>query len=90
MNEGFQCCQVQAKQFPSLAGCLVSRTGFPANKLLGDLNNLLLFQRFQMTGQVPVGQSEQFLQRIEIKHFIDHERRHDAKSYAAFKYFLKV
>ncbi len=79
-----------AKQILPLPGSRVGCAGFPANELFGNKNDFLLFQSFQVARQVPVGQFEQFLQRIEIQRVVHHKRRHDSKPDAAFKYFLKV
>lgn len=90
VNQLFQRRQMLAKQILSLLRCPVGCAGFPAYKLLRNNNNFLLFQSFQVAGQVSVGQFEQLLQGIEIQRVVHHQRRHDSEPYAVIKYFLKI
>jgi hypothetical protein len=79
-----------AKQIPAMAGRFIGCARFPADKLFRNHNNILLFKGFKMAGEIPVGYTKKSFQPIEIKGIVYHERRHDSKPDAAFKYFLKV
>ena len=89
-DDFFQRFQVFAKQVRSPVRYVVGGAWLPSDKPLGYADDLLLFKRFQMAGEVSVGQVEQLLQCIKIKRVVHHECRHDSKPDAAIEYFQKV
>ena len=90
IDELFEHFYMAAKQIFSVFGGFVGCAWLPSDKLFRNHYNFLLFQCFQVAGQVSVGRLEEFFQRIEIKRVVHHQRRHDSKPDAAFKYFLKI
>lgn len=61
---------------------------FLADERFGDPDELFLFQRFDMAGQVPVGEVEELFQCVEVERLIYGQCRHDAQPYAAFESFI--
>lgn len=90
MNKFFESSEMLAEEVTAVHRGFVGRVRLAADELFGDTDDFLLFQGFQVAGQVSVGYAEQFLQLVERQGFVDHERRHDPEPDAAFKYFLKV
>jgi len=68
------------KGFSAISGRDVTCVWFFANELFFDDNVILGFQCFGMAREIAVGDAQQFLERIEIGGFIDHQHRHDAKA----------
>ena len=90
MNKFFESSEMLAEEVPAVHRGFIGGVRFAADELFGDTDDFLLFQGFQVAGQVPVGQAQEFFQRIERKRIVHHECRHDPQPNAAFKYFLKV
>ena len=86
----FEHFYMTAEQIFSMFSGFVGCAWLPSDKLFRNHNDFLLFQGFQVAGQISVGQFEELFQCIEIKRVVHHERRHNSKPDAAFKYFLQI
>lgn len=85
--EGFE---VGEKGFFSQGGDFVGRDRFSSGEAFMDPDILHVFQRFQVAGQVTVGQFEGTLQIVEGHPVVDRQDGHDAQPDFAVEGFIEL
>lgn len=71
-------------------GKLISGIGFSPDKLLFGLNILYIFQGFQMTGKISVGNLKQVFHGIEISKFVYRQDRHNSQADTAIENLIQI
>ena len=74
--------------FFSGSGNMIQGIGLSTEKAFFDPDISGLFQRFQVTGQIPVGDLQQIAKPSEIHVVVHHENRHDAQPYTVVEAFI--
>ena len=89
-NQFFERVDMRLKRVFSGLGCLIACIGFLPDKLFFNSNVTFAFECLDMTREIAVGHTEQFLERAEISRLVDHQDRHDAKPDAVVKRLIDM
>jgi hypothetical protein len=68
----------------------VTRIGLFADELFFDPDVIFCLKRLGVACEIAIGDAEQFLERIEIGRFIDHQHTHDAQPDSVVKSLVDI
>lgn len=71
-------------------GNFVPGIGLSSDELFFGLNIINAFQRFQMAGEIPVGNFEQIFHGIETGRFVHRQYRHDSQADTAVENLIQM
>ena len=84
----FKCIDMIPEGFFAFIGDMIQCIRLSTEKAFFDPDKCSLFQRLQMTGQVPVGYLQEITKPCEIHMVVHHKNRHDAQPDAVVKGFI--
>lgn len=89
-DDGFQRLQMRFKRFFSFIGHEVGCVGFLPDEGFFRADEFILFQRFDVAGQVSIRHIQEVFQGGEIEPVVHRQGRHDAEPDAAFERLMKI
>ncbi len=89
-DDGLERLQMRLKGFFSFISHEVGRVGLLPDEGFFRADELVFFQRFDVTGQVSIRHIQEFFQGREIESVVHRQGRHDAEPDAAIERFVQI